>query len=179
MKPLEIVKNELGFKTVTSFQRGWNLGDELKVDGILGKKTARAAQISYERLGKGDLSHHFNASEFRCKCNGYKGCKRILVHRELLISLELLRLNFMPDGVKIVSGYRCPTHNRKVNGAPSSQHLFGYAADILGKVNYKDLVIKEWFAGYGITKGGKVVHVDRRDLMGKARRKIPQYWVYN
>lgn len=33
--------------------------------------------------------------------------------------------------IRIVSGFRCPAHNRELGGAPNSQHLVGLAADIL------------------------------------------------
>lgn len=40
----------------------------------------------------------------------------------------------------ITSGYRCPLLNKKVGGAPTSQHQYGQAADIVvAKKNLKDV----------------------------------------
>jgi len=41
-------------------------------------------------------------------------------------------VEYMGDNIKIeiMSGCRCPGHNRKVGGAAKSQHVFGIAADI-------------------------------------------------
>ena len=33
--------------------------------------------------------------------------------------------------MRILSGYRCPKHNKAVGGAKSSQHMLGTAADIV------------------------------------------------
>lgn len=73
----------------------------------------------------GDLSPHFNRSEFRCKC----GCGGDSIDYGTLQLLENIRGHF---GVPLVinSAFRCVNHNRAVGGASSSQHLFGRAADI-------------------------------------------------
>lgn len=70
-------------------------------------------------------SEHFSEKELRCRC----GCKKNGVTEELLVALEALR-RLAGKPVKVHSAYRCREHNRRVNGAPHSQHLFGRAADI-------------------------------------------------
>lgn len=158
----------LGFIRVNEFQRAWNLGPALVVDGILGPKTAAAITTSIRRKGQGlgDLSAHFSAAEFACKCGGREpGCLRTRVHRQLLIDLEAHRAEHAPAGLVIVSGYRCPRRNAQVGGAAVSQHLFGTAADLVPLVDKDRVVADRRFAGIGYQGGtDKVRHVDRRDV---------------
>lgn len=159
----------LGFRRVNEFQRAWNLGTPLRVDGILGPLTGAALATSIRRKGqgRGDLSEHFSAREFRCHCGGREpGCLLTRVHRKLLESLEAHRAEYSPGGLVIVSGYRCPRRNVEVGGAAMSQHLYGTAADLVPLVD-KDRVIGDHrFAGVGYQAAtDKVRHVDRRDVV--------------
>jgi hypothetical protein len=177
----DIIRNELGFNSVREFQRAWNLGKKLVIDDILGPKTVAAAQLSWERhcAKKGDLSEHFSARELRCKCGGeLRGCKGISIHCSLLDSLEKMRALYYKNGLHVVSGYRCVLHNENINGAPRSQHCNGLAADIPGIVSFTVLKKRKWFSGYGINSNGRVVHVDRRDLVGVVSREKPSHWYY-
>ena len=77
-----------------SYQRIWNLGPALKVDGIVGRKTSDALRLSYARhkAGKPDISAHFRAREFQCKCFGrYAGCRRIWTPRKVVQLAERIR----------------------------------------------------------------------------------------
>jgi uncharacterized protein YcbK (DUF882 family) len=49
---------------------------------------------------------------------------------ELLQILEDVREHF-DSSVKITSGCRCAEHNKRVGGAPDSEHTRGIAADIV------------------------------------------------
>ena len=71
------------------------------------------------------ISPHFKLREFQCRC-----CGLVKLSPRLLQMLEELREK---AGIPLVvtSGYRCPTHNRRVGGVPRSLHLDGCAADIL------------------------------------------------
>lgn len=174
-------------RAVEDFQRGWNLGPALFVDGKAGSKTKAALQISLNRKAKGlgTASDHFSFIEFRCKCGGrYSRCALIRVHRDLLVSLEGYRAQFSPGGMTIVSGYRCPGRNAAVGGASSSQHLYGGAADIEPKVSYATLVKRRLFAGIGYKRSTKqVTHVDRRDVSGNnttgGTKDRPTTWIYS
>ena len=73
------------------------------------------------------ISPHFYEHEFACKCCGQTGDKKQLMI--LVARLEMLRSKFNKP-VFVVSGYRCPDHNKRVGGAPKSQHLLTQAADI-------------------------------------------------
>lgn len=71
---------------------------------------------------------HFKSSEFKCKHCGKLPAKGI--SQDLMKKLELLRTKLGNKPVTVVSGYRCPIHNKAVGGATNSQHLYGTAADI-------------------------------------------------
>ncbi len=53
------------------------------------------------------------------------------IDNNLILKLEQLRYNLGNKAVIINSGYRTPTHNKRVGGASKSQHLYGKAADIV------------------------------------------------
>jgi uncharacterized protein YcbK (DUF882 family) len=74
----------------------------------------------------GDLSKHFNSTEFHCRCCGCLHPKG--VPKDLIDILEEVRENY-GKAVHINSGYRCPKHNKSVGGATGSQHMKGTAAD--------------------------------------------------
>ena len=80
---------------------------------------------SLARDGGTALSPHFRVREFRCR----DGSDPIFVDTELVELLERIREHF-GKAVTITSGYRTASHNAKVGGAKSSQHLLGRAADI-------------------------------------------------
>lgn len=73
----------------------------------------------------GDLSQHFNASEFACK-----DCGKSAIKMSLVIGLEELRTLAGDVPILIDDGYRCPEHNKAVGGVSGSQHQLGTAADI-------------------------------------------------
>jgi len=68
---------------------------------------------------------YFTKSEFSCKC----GCGQNNIDFEFVRRLDVAR---KVAGVPfvIVSGYRCPEHNKKVGGVDYSSHVRGFAADI-------------------------------------------------
>ena len=175
----------LGFRTTAEFQRAWALGPALKVDGVWGPQTAAAGALSLQNrlTGQGDLSEHFSAKEFWCRCGGtLAGCKKVSVHRGLLLSLENLRQDQAP--LRIVSGYRCPLHNKVVGGVGDSQHLYGTAADIAPNLSYRQVKILGAFSGIGyLARTSRVCHVDRRDLSPhnptKSSLQTPAMWKYS
>ena len=77
------------------------------------------------------LTTHFNASEFRCKCGK---CADLPPNTELVERLEKVYeyLNETVDGVAciiITSGRRCPSHSLAVGGSVDDAHTIGIAAD--------------------------------------------------
>ena len=102
------------------------------------------------------MSAHFQPGEFACPHCGVSLVRPLLMQR-----LEVLRaMHGRP--IRIVSGYRCPVHNKRVGGAPDSQHMYGAAADIdLGRATVPE-AIRAGFTGIGHV-GDRVRHVDVRD----------------
>jgi uncharacterized protein YcbK (DUF882 family) len=97
----------------------------LKIDGKYGPKTHEYVKSILD--SRKTNTKHFKQSEFKCRHCGSIGKG---IHINLLILLESLRyLDKTP--IKIISGYRCQTHNTNVNGAPKSKHRLGEAADII------------------------------------------------
>jgi len=109
----------------------------------------------------GDLSAHFSTSEFQCHC----GCGRCEVQPRLLQALEAVRVE-VGEPLHIVSGYRCPGHNKACGGAKDSQHMLGMAADVqapdLWKL-YKAAMRVPMVKGVGIyLRPGGWIHLDVR-----------------
>lgn len=100
---------------------------------------------------------HFTPGEFRCP-----HCGVALVRPLLIAVLEVVRHSTGAKPLRIVSGYRCPVHNKAVGGAKDSQHMYGAAADIPpGRVTLDD-ARAAGARGVG-TAGAWVVHLDVRD----------------
>jgi uncharacterized protein YcbK (DUF882 family) len=74
----------------------------------------------------GNLSPHFSAHEFRCKCGR---CDYDRPTPALLDALEAFRAR-VGRPVVVSSGLRCPAHNKAVGGAADSKHVTGQAADV-------------------------------------------------
>lgn len=76
------------------------------------------------------LTKNFDLKEFECK----SGCDMPLEVYENVIKLagELQKLRTYVDRpIRINSAYRCESHNAKVGGSKTSQHLLGKASDIV------------------------------------------------
>lgn len=142
------------------FQRAYSLGKALKVDGDFGPLTEAAADRC-KRYGY-RLSVHFHWTEFACPCGGKeRGCKVWQIDTRVLRGLEDLRRKSYPQGLTIVSGYRCPTVNKRVGGSSTSLHMRGLAADIPARI-----VPSQWPRGIRYlnemgykTWHGKITHV--------------------
>lgn len=104
----------------------------------------------------GDLSAHFSASEFAEHGSG----KQHVIDPELLQVLERIRA-LRGRAVSIVSGYRSPAYNRRIGGAPNSQHVVGRAADLKQGVCTVEEAISCGARGVGHCNGW-AVHVDVR-----------------
>lgn len=81
---------------------------------------------SLAKDGNKALSTNFKVREFKCN----DGSDVILIAPELVTVLQKIRTHFARP-VTITSAYRTPTHNKRENGEPFSQHLYGTAADIV------------------------------------------------
>ncbi|SUW63282.1 Peptidase M15 [Buttiauxella agrestis] len=108
----------------------------------------------------GDISPHFNRSEFACKC----GCGFSAVDKELNAVLEDVRTHFNSPLV-IDCACRCPSHNADVGGVADSQHVYGMAADIkVNGVSPDDVAsyIEKAHPNGGVGRYDTFTHVDVR-----------------
>lgn len=75
-----------------------------------------------------NLSEHFTAAEFRCRCGA---CAPLDPPKELIDGLERLREICGGRPVIVTSGHRCAKHNAAVGGVSNSKHLQARAADVV------------------------------------------------
>ena len=76
------------------------------------------------------LSKNFKKSEFRCRDGSDVPESMMDNLRELVENLQVIR-DHINKPMRIISGYRSPAYNRKIDGARKSQHMKARAADIV------------------------------------------------
>ena len=81
----------------------------------------------YEFSDTTQLSTHFNAKEFRCKCGKEH---EFMISNELIEKLEKLYAALNCSKIIVTSGFRCSAHDKTVGGSGTGQHTLGNAADI-------------------------------------------------
>lgn len=82
----------------------------------------------YKYTDETQLSAHFNAREFRCKCGKTHDTE---INPNLVTNLEKLYRALSCSKIIVTSGYRCPDHDKAVGGNGTGQHTKGNAADII------------------------------------------------
>jgi zinc D-Ala-D-Ala carboxypeptidase len=106
---------------------------------------------------------YFKLSEFKCHCGK---CGDPPMGPAFLDLLDHAR-EIADVPFTIVSGYRCPAHNKAV-GSTSTNHVRGMAADIATPSNFaRGRILKGlYLAGFiriGISLKGKFIHADIND----------------
>ena len=120
-----------------------------------------ATKYSKSKHGNEKLSANFTVREFACSDDS----DTVLIDAALVKLLQQIR-NWAGASVKITSGYRTPTHNKKIGGAANSYHTKGQAADIV--VSSKTPAQVARFAqaigagGIGLYTASKFAHIDTR-----------------
>jgi len=111
----------------------------------------------YNVPGKMKLSKNFVLSEFACN----DGSKEITVDYELIDLLQKLR-DTLNKPIRITSGYRTVTYNKKCGGIATSHHLTGKAADIKvsGMTPLQVAKVADKFGFKGIGAYPTFTHVD-------------------
>ena len=110
--------------------------------------------------GEENITPNFKIKEFACK----DGSNTILIDVDFVKNyLQKIR-DFFGKAVIIISAYRTPQWNRKVNGSPNSFHLQGRAFDIaITGVTPKQIAICSESLGIkGIIQYNNFVHIDSR-----------------
>ena len=108
-------------------------------------------------LPKGKITEHFSRKEFDCQC----GCGIGTINSILVQKLEVARREY-GQPMRINSGLRCLSHNRKIGSRDTSSHIKGLAADI-GCVGMDDrhkllTILLKFFKRVGVNKN--FIHVD-------------------
>ena len=115
------------------------------------------------------LTKNFSLKEFRCKDGTDVPDEYMDNVQELADNLQVLR-DHLGKSIRVISGYRSPKYNRKIDGARRSQHLTASGADIkitgLLPVEIKVIILdliregKMKEGGIGVYKG--FLHYDIR-----------------
>jgi hypothetical protein len=115
------------------------------------------------------LSKHFAIGEFLSENDPVKPSPEAVESLKDLCELALEPLReALGRPLKISSGYRSPAYNKKIGGAPGSQHCAGIAADILMNSDSEQLKAAaiasniKGIGGIGIYPGRGFIHVDIR-----------------
>lgn len=107
------------------------------------------------------LSENFRAGEYFCKGSGC--CSTAKIDDKLVSYDQQIRDHF-GEAVTISSGYRCPTHNKRVGGSSQSYHARGQASDIMVE-GVAPLEVARFAESIGIKGIGlydNFVHIDTR-----------------
>ena len=125
--------------------------------------------MKYDYNDETQLSAHFNAREFRCKCGKTHDTE---INPNLVTNLEKLYRALSCSKIVITSGYRCPEHDKAVGGNGTGQHTKGNAADIIcygqdgSVISTKKVACKAQDIGFGgignIDSTYTAIHVDVR-----------------
>ena len=120
----------------------------------------------YNKTDRNYVSLNFRVNEFSCHGSGC--CSTVQIDPALVEYLQKIRDHFKKP-VTINSGYRCPTHNKRIGGASSSRHTMGQAADISVKdvapaevAKYAESIGVKGIGLYETAKDGYFVHIDTR-----------------
>lgn len=82
----------------------------------------------FAKGSKVKITDNFSSHEFDCKCKR-STCKRTLIDIDHVKALQEFR-NELDALITIISGYRCPEHNKEEGGEDQSRHMVCDATDI-------------------------------------------------
>ena len=138
---------------------------------------------TYEKGKKVKLAPSFVTTEFDCNGNGC--CSTTPIDPKLIEYLQDIHDHFNAT-TNVVSGYRCETYNKKINGATKSRHMAGRAADIQVTgvspklvAQYAEQIGIKGIGLYDTDADGHFVHVDTRESksfwLGHAQVKVDTF----
>ena len=135
-------------------------------------KAGYLGEGNMRELNSFQLTSHFNLREFQCPC-----CERVKLHPLVVEALEKLRSRLGDNPIIVTSGYRCEDHNEEISGVPDSDHLYGWAADVVVKGKTPEALaetaslLPDVIKRIGIYPGKNCVHI------GVVHRKgFPSLW---
>lgn len=111
------------------------------------------------------LTKNFNSKEFDSPDEIFSGLK---MDFQFVMELQRLR-DLVNEPLKISSGYRTSSHNKKINGAVHSAHLSGNAADIVVSNSTLRYLIVTYALKIGFHRigiGKNFVHLDNSKSSG-------------
>ena len=76
---------------------------------------------TYNYTDNTQLSPHFNAQEFRCKCGKEHDFQ---IDDDLITKLEALYASLNCSKIIVTSGFRCSAHDKAVKGSGTGQHTW-------------------------------------------------------
>ena len=133
-----------------------------------GVENTTMATNTYKKGQKTKLSENFNSSEFDCHGSGC--CSETIINPKLVEYVQQIRDHF-GKSITVTSGYRCPTHNKRVGGATGSRHSKGDAADIVVSgvaprevAKYAESIGIKGIGLYETNADGHFTHIDTRDV---------------
>lgn len=105
----------------------------------------------------GDLTEHFSRKDFACKC----GCGFDAIDKRLVEMLEEIR-NIFGRTIKVVSGCRCPAHNKAIGSKDDSPHPKGLAVDLecIASRDRYELLFLVMSRFYRVGIGKTFIHAD-------------------
>jgi len=120
------------------------------------------------------LTQNFSLHEFRCRDGSDVPDEYMDNVRELAENLQVLR-DKIGKPITVISGYRSPEYNKKIDGARRSQHMLAKAGDLIVKGMTPDEVkaeIVQLIKDGKMKKGGVglYTHFTHYDVRGFNRR---------
>lgn len=139
------------------------------------QETKPIPDVVEKPTASGNLSEHFDTSEFTCHHCGSIGNG---MNPALIRELERLRA-IVKKPLHVNSGYRCPVHNAAVGGVPLSQHKLNNAADIavpdgMTFEEFRRACNQCDFDAIGLYPDQWFIHLDVRD--GGIGSRMEGYW---
>lgn len=117
----------------------WKQGTEDNGEPETGRKPGEDSKPDGDEWW--DEIEYFKRGEFKCKCGGkYCNGYPAEMKKGTVKTADAVRKRFGPT--EVISGLRCPTHNRNVKGVWNSKHMSGKAVDIYVRGAYWPYVLE-------------------------------------
>jgi len=116
------------------------------------------------------IGGNFHSDEFKCK--GIRCCGGVSFWDWTNIAILEYYREFIDEPVIITSGFRCWTHNSKVQGSPTSTHPKGAGVDFKWPIStiphdavdiIKDAVSNDYDNYHGLILYDTHIHLDHRE----------------